>query len=74
VDTTDIDWPYFDGRGTPQSEAMAVHEEFVLSDDQSRLEYRMTMIDPETFAEPVTRETYWLALGEDFDPFNCQVY
>ncbi len=53
---------------------MAVHEEFVLSDDQSRLEYRMTMTDPETFAEPATRETYWLALGEDFDPFNCQVY
>ncbi|MYJ95794.1 MAG: hypothetical protein F4053_09490 [Proteobacteria bacterium] len=73
VETTDIDWPYFDPRGTPQSEAVTVREEFTLSEDQSRLDYRVTITDPLTFSEPATRETHWLALGEPLDPYDCLV-
>ena len=44
-----------------------------MSDDQQRLDYEMTVIDPETFTEPVTAiETYWLALGESLaEPTLC---
>lgn len=73
VETTDIDWPYFDPIGTMQSDAAEIREEFTLSEDQSRLDYRMTITDRETFTEPATMETYWLALGEAFDPYDCQV-
>lgn len=73
VETRDIDFPYFDWLGTTQSDAMEIIEEYALSEDQSRLDYRMTITDPETFTEPATMETYWLALGEPFDPFDCQV-
>ena len=71
VETTDIDWPYFDARGTPQSKAIEVREEFTLSEDQSRMDYRMTVTDPEVFTEPATIETYWLALGEKIEPYDC---
>ena len=37
VTTTRINWPYFDNRGTPQSEAVEIVEKFTLSDDQSQL-------------------------------------
>lgn len=73
VETTDIDWTYFDIWGTAQSSAMTVTEEFTLSEDQSRLGYRMTMTDPATFTEPAMRETYWLALENHFDPYDCLV-
>ncbi len=44
---------------------MEITEVFTLSDDQQRLDYHMTVTDPELFAEPATViETYWVALGE----------
>ena len=72
--TTQIDWPYFDDSlGTPQSNRIETFETFTLSDDQQRLDYEMTVTDPETFTEPVTAiETYWLALGESLaEPTHC---
>ncbi|MFL2546030.1 MAG: hypothetical protein ACJ0SL_01495 [Candidatus Rariloculaceae bacterium] len=70
VDTTEIDWPYYDARGTMLSDEFTIREEFTLSENQSRLDYRMTMTDPVTFAEPAKMETYWLALGEEFAPYD----
>jgi hypothetical protein len=72
VETTNIRWPYFDAGGTPQSEAVEVREEFALSEDQSRLDYRQIVTDPETFTEPATLETYWLALGEQRGLYGCE--
>ena len=74
VETTNIDYPYFDRFGTPQSQEMRIHEEFTLSEDQSRLDYHLTMADPSTFSEPATVEAHWLALGEDFDTYECEVF
>jgi len=74
VSTTRANWPYFDNRGTPQSEAVEYDERFTPSDDQNRLDYRLTITDPATFSEPAIYERYWLALGQDLQRYECQVY
>lgn len=74
VRTTQVNWPYFDNIGTPQSEHVTMHETFEVSDDQTRLDYRLTVTDPATFAEPAIYERYWLALGEEIELYDCQVY
>ena len=74
VTTTRIDWPYFDGIGTPQSEAVSIREYFTLSDEQRRLNYRITVTDPKTLTGPAEIERFWLALGETVEPFECEVF
>jgi hypothetical protein len=72
VRTTGINWPYFDNIGTPLSEDVVIAEKFWLSDDQSRLNYRINITDPTTFIDSAHVEAYWLALGEDMPPdFDC---
>ena len=74
VTTTRINWPYFDNIGTPQSEAVEMLETFTVSDDQTRLEYRLRVTDPGTFTEPAIFERFWLALGERIELYDCTVY
>ncbi len=74
VTTTRIDWPYFDGIGTPQSEAIELVERFTVSEDQARLDYRLTITDQPTFSEPAVYERYWVALGAAIRRYACQVY
>lgn len=74
VETTHIDWNYYDTRGTPQSDAAEVTERFTLSDDQSRIDYHITTVDPAVFTEPATIAGHWLALGEEIEPYDCEVY
>lgn len=74
VETTRVNWPYFDNIGTPQSGAVKMIERFMLSDDQNRLNYHLTITDPTTFTEPATIVGHWLALGEAITPFACEVH
>ncbi|MDE0372622.1 MAG: hypothetical protein OXI73_08770, partial [Rhodospirillales bacterium] len=74
VETTRIDWNYYDTRGTPQSDAAEVTERFTVSDDQSRIDYHITTVDPVVFTEPATIAGHWLALGEEIEPYDCEVY
>ncbi len=74
VSTTHVNWSYFDNIGTPQSEDVQMHETFTLSEDQTRLDYRLTVTDPGTFSEPAVYERYWLALGAEIELYDCQVY
>ncbi len=74
VETSRINWPYFDGIGTPQSEAVEVVERFTLRQGGQRLDYHATITDPQTFTRPATAELYWLALGESVEPFGCTLY
>jgi hypothetical protein len=69
VETKQIAWPYFDDSlGTPQSADMEIVEFFTLSDNQSRLDYKMIVADPATFSEPATAiQTYRLPLGESLE-------
>ena len=74
VTTTHIDWPWFDRRGVPQSEAVEIVERFTLSEDEARFDYSATITDPATFTEPVVLDTYrvW-APGEVIEPYDCVI-
>ncbi len=72
VNTTKINWLHFDTVGIPLSDSVEIVERFVPSEDGSRLDYRMTVMDPATFTEPVVLEKYWLSLpGIRVQPYEC---
>ncbi len=74
VETTDIDWMFFDDRGTPLSSAVQVVERFTLSEDQNSLHWQATTLDSETFTEPVIQEqTFTWVPGEEIRPYECTV-
>ena len=74
VTTSRVNWPYFDTMGTPQSDAVTYEERFWLSENPGRLDYRLTIEDPATFTETAHYERYWLALGEELQRYDCQVF
>jgi len=72
VATSRISWPYFSQLGIPQSPNVAIVERFTPSEDGSRLDYEMTVIDSATFTKPVTLKQYWLYLPEvQLMPYQC---
>ncbi|HSG64229.1 MAG TPA: DUF6152 family protein [Gammaproteobacteria bacterium] len=71
VHTTRIGWPWFDNAGTPQSPDVEIAERYTLSDDQSRLDFEITVTDPATFLRPAELRGYWLALGEEILRYDC---
>lgn len=74
VTTNDIEWPYFDERGTPQSRDIQSVERFTLTDDQTRLDYQVTITDPVTLSEPATRRSHWVWVpGEEIKFYGCTV-
>jgi hypothetical protein len=72
VQTTRINYPRFDTSGTPQSESVSIVERFTLSEDQSRLDFQMTITDGATFERPATFARYYVALGQSLEPFDCR--
>lgn len=74
VNTTNIDWPYFDDIGTPQSAEVETSERFALSADETRLDYAITVTDPNTFSAPFTLDGHWIWVpGEEIKPYNCDL-
>ena len=75
VRTSRINYPFFDDRGTPQSEAVEILERFSLTEDDTRLTWQATVLDPETFTEPVAMpELRWEWVpGEELREYNCSV-
>jgi hypothetical protein len=72
VETTDIDYPWFDKTGIPQSDALRTVERFTLTGDGSRLEYEMTVTDPATFTEPVVLTKSWgYRPNDEVRPYEC---
>ena len=72
VTTTRLNWPFFDDVGTPQSDQTEIVERFTLSEDESRLDYLLTVTDPATFTEPVTFDGYWVWVpGEQIKRYDC---
>ncbi|MFL2546792.1 MAG: DUF6152 family protein [Candidatus Rariloculaceae bacterium] len=63
IETTHLNWPYVSRDGTPLSENVQLTERFTVSDDQTRLDYQLTIIDPEMFNEPATVDRQWVALA-----------
>ena len=74
IHTSRINFPYLGGTGIPLSEDLAVVERYTLSEDQTRLDFHFTVTDPATFTAPATYEYYWLALGETFGSYECDVH
>jgi hypothetical protein len=74
VNTSLLNWDYYDTRGIPQSEAAEVVERYTISQNQSRLGYFISTTDIETFTEPATIKGHWRALGESIKPYNCEVF
>ena len=75
VNTSRITYPYLDDRGTPQSEAVEIVERFTLGDDETRLDWSATVVDPETFTAPVAMPKLrweWVP-GERLRAFDCTV-
>lgn len=73
VTTTDIAWSSFDGRGIPFGPQAALVERFTPTEDGSRLDYTMTVLDPTTFAEPVVLEKFWFWYPDvSLMPYNCE--
>ncbi len=73
VETTDIDYPHFDGRGIPLGRDAHVEERFALNADGSRLDYTMKVTDAATFTEPVTLTKQWeWRPGEQVRPYDCR--
>jgi len=57
IETTDINWPYFDDSGIPQSGASHILERYSISADETNLRLEITVTDPEIFLEPVSSAT-----------------
>lgn len=72
IETSNIDWLFFDDRGTPLSSAVSVVEQITLSDDEQSLHWRATTTDPVMFTEPVVQEqTFTWVPGEEIRPYEC---
>ena len=74
IHTSRIDSPYLGFTGIPLSEDVEVVERYALNEDQTRLDFHFTVTDPEAFTAPATYEYYWLALGESFGLYECDVH
>lgn len=59
IETTNINWRYFDDSGMLQSGASHILEKYSLSADETDLRLEKTVTDPEVFIEPVSSATEW---------------
>ena len=72
VTTTNVDWPYFDTAGTPQSDRIGFVERFTTTADRSRLDYAATATDPVMFTGPVELTFSWAWVpGETIQSNEC---
>ncbi len=72
IETTQVDAPYLDDAGTPQSENAEIVERFTLSENDNRLDYEVTVIDPQYLVEPAIWDASWIwRPGVEVLPFEC---
>jgi hypothetical protein len=72
VETSHIDWQYFDPYGTPQSKQMTYKETFWIAEDDSRLNYRLEATDLVYTTGTIQLERAWLwQPGTQMVPFDC---
>jgi len=74
VETSGINYPYFHIDGTAQSGAIEITERYSLSDDQTRMDFQLTIEDPATLTRPATAEWHFVALDEPFTVYDCNVF
>jgi len=59
VDTSRINWQYFDRSGAPQTQNVRVNERFTVAQNGNRLEYVMTVTEPATLVKPFVWNAYF---------------
>lgn len=74
VETSRINYPYANSGGAPMSEDVKVTERFMLSEDQTELAYKLTVVDTLAFTEPTNYERLFVALGAPFIVLDCTVF
>ena len=60
VSTSNMNWGHFDGQGIPMSTRATLEERFTVSEQGDRLDYSMTVADPEYLVEPLTFTKHWV--------------
>ena len=72
IETTQIDWPYLDDKGAPQSENVEIVERFTLSENDTRIDHEIIVTDPQYLAEPAIWDAFWVwKPGVRIRPFEC---
>jgi hypothetical protein len=59
VDTSRVNWPYFDRSGAPQTQNVAINERFTVAPDGNRLEYVLTVNEPASLVKPFIWNAYF---------------
>ena len=69
-----IDLTAWYSAGIPQSDVAEYVERITAAEDGSRLDYRITITDPETFTDPVVLEKFWVWLSDvRLERYDCTV-
>jgi len=72
VTTTGVSWPYISPDGLPQGPSSRLEERFTPTADGKRLNYTLTVTDPDTFTMPVTLKRAWVwRADEAVRPYQC---
>jgi hypothetical protein len=72
VETTNIDYPFFNRTGVPQSADVKITERFTVNDEQTELGYEITVNDPGTFTAPVVGTKFWVWMpGYEIQDYDC---
>jgi hypothetical protein len=72
VDTSRISSPYLNNRGVPLGGDARLVERFTLSVDRNRLDYELTVTDPEMLIGLARLKRSWVwRPDEQVLPFNC---
>lgn len=72
VQTSDVVAPYLDDSGTPMSANATLIEQFSLNRDDGRLDYAVTVTDPQNLAEPAVWNAVWVwRPGAEIQAFDC---
>ena len=74
IETSRIDYPYFDNRGTIQGPDIAITERYTLSEDQTGLTLQLTIVDPVALTAPASGEWRYTALDQPFAVYECNVF
>lgn len=72
VDTSRINWPYFDRAGAPQTQNVAINERLTVVQDGNRLDYVMTVNEPASLVKPFVWNAYFVwNPSEAINPYEC---
>jgi hypothetical protein len=74
VETTNLNWGHFHGRGIIVTDQLRLVERFTPTEGGGRLEYELTITDPGTFTESVSQGRSWVWLPDvRVEPYECKL-